>query len=57
MKTLSRVVSSINATSGAATGQPAIDLNISERRDLSLSLGTEPYRLCSNHPFDGWFVI
>ena len=33
------------------------DLNVSESRDLSLSLGTEPYRLCSNHPFDGWFVI
>lgn len=56
-KTLSRVVSSTNAPSGAATSQSAIDLNVSESRDLSLSLGTEPYRLCSNHPFDGWFVI
>ncbi|MBO6219286.1 MAG: hypothetical protein J6N81_06920, partial [Treponema sp.] len=46
-----------NAPSGAATSQSAIDLNVSESRDLSLSLGTEPYRLCSNHPFDGWFVI
>ena len=51
------VVSSTNAPSGAATSQSAIDLNVSESRDLSLSLGTEPYRLCSNHPFDGWFVI
>lgn len=52
-KILSRIVSSMNVPSGAATSQFAIDLNVSKSWGLSFSLGTEPFRLCSNHMFFG----
>ena len=34
-----------------------MSLNVSESQRLETPLENQPYRLCANHPFDGWFVI